>query len=83
MTGATGFLGEHTVKKFLKETDDHIYALVRNKKGIPFDQRPELRDLLGGRFHILNGDFTNQQVIMVVSVKVPFIHRNILVTCYR
>jgi len=68
MTGVTGFLGEHTVKKFLKATDDHIYGIVREKKGVPSDQRPELRDLMAERFHVLNGDFTKPQVLNDHSV---------------
>jgi nucleoside-diphosphate-sugar epimerase len=58
LTGGTGFLGRHFAMELLDKTNDHIYAIVREKKGVPFSQREEIAGLLNNRFHILNGDIT-------------------------
>lgn len=66
LTGATGFLGIHILYELVNEFDSDIYCLVRGnsvinaeqklKKQLDFYFKGKLKNLIGKRIYIINGD---------------------------
>ncbi len=56
LTGVTGFLGAHVLASFIKKENGIIYCLIRDKNGVPAEQR--LRDTL----HFYFGDIYDGEI---------------------
>lgn len=70
LTGATGFLGTQILHQLVKDNNNEIIALVRAKSKDEAIKRasriwwdwPELRNLIGTRITLLNGDILHPQL---------------------
>jgi nucleoside-diphosphate-sugar epimerase len=65
VTGAGGFLGTHLLRKFIKQTDAVIYAVVRNKWSA---QSADLQELGAGRVHLVTGDISSPNVARISTL---------------
>ncbi len=69
LTGATGFLGIHILRKLLENTDGDIYCLIRSRDKLSAEERLKsllfyyfsnnYEELFNTRLHIVDGDITD------------------------
>jgi nucleoside-diphosphate-sugar epimerase len=56
--GGTGFLGKEFIQTLAQEKDLHIYAIVREKAGVPFDKRTDLASIQLPHVTLIPGEVT-------------------------
>lgn len=81
LTGATGFLGIHVLREYLRSYEGDVYCLIRKGKAKNIETRMNmmlmyyfdttLEEQFGRRIHLIEGDITDKEVVESLE-KVPF-----------